>query len=212
MIDISIWGDFACPFCYMEETRLRLVMSGLGLTDNDVRLHFHAYELDPDAPKVPAQTMQQHFESAHHMTPQEALADMQHICRLASHVGLNYNLTDTKVCSTFDAHRLMKYCEAHSDYPTTLRLNFELFKTNFIDNLPLADHDVLLKVAQTVGLDKNGVSALLEGTDYTSQVREDEKAADGFDLEYIPYMVFPDGKVLQGVISNGAFKNALSPK
>lgn len=205
---IEIWGDFACPFCYMEETRLEQVAAKSGISEK-IEIEFKAYELDPKSPVIPRHSMQYSFEKGHDLTPEEALKQMAQITRLASHLGLEYHLEGVKVCNTLDAHRLMKYCAAKYDHATVIKLNFALFKANFTENQMLSDHNVLKGIATSVGMDAEGVETLLSGTEYTAEVRADEAAADKMDLEYIPYMLFPGGKVLQGVMSNGAIKQAL---
>ena len=50
MITLTIWSDFACPYCYIGETRLQNAIEQLGLQD-DVTVDFRAFELDPTTPK-----------------------------------------------------------------------------------------------------------------------------------------------------------------
>ena len=156
---ITIWSDFACPFCYIGETQLENVLRDKGMIREDgslegVELCFRAYELDPAAPKVPKATMAEHFASSHDLTEAEALSQMDRITRMASRVGLEYNLAGVQVCSTFDAHRLMKYAIAEGDPAMALRLQFALFEANFKQCLCLADREVLEDIAARAGLDR----------------------------------------------------------
>lgn len=209
MTTIKIWGDFACPFCCIGETRLEQVIEKLNLAASDVKIEFKAYELDVDAPAEPVETMQQHFMKEHSLTAEEAMAQMHHISKLALRIGLRYNLEGVKVCSTFDAHRLMKYCTANYEQEMLVKLNFALFKANFTDNLMLSDRGVLAEVASGVGMDGGKVAEFLVTEEYASEVRGDEAEAEASNLEFIPYMLFENGEVLQGVMSNGALKDAI---
>ena len=47
---LTIWSDFACPYCYIGERRLQKAIDEMGLTDK-VQIDYRAYELDPNAPK-----------------------------------------------------------------------------------------------------------------------------------------------------------------
>lgn len=131
---------------------------------------------------------------------------------MAAGVGLDYKLATTQVCSTFDAHRLMEYAQT-SGIPqaTVIKLNFALFHANFIENLRLSDHSVLLSIAEKCGLDTNAVKDVLESDMYADRVKAEEQEVDQRkDFDLIPYMVFNDTTVLQGVISPEAMKKALA--
>lgn len=207
---ITIWGDFACPFCYMEEYMLENILKERTTADGEaIEIELRAYELSPDAPIVPEETMEEHFCSSHGITPEEARGQMSRISKMAARAGLNYNLEGVKVCSTFDAHRLMKLAYETSGAATALALNFALFHANFIENKLLSDHEVLKEIALSVGLKADDIESTLASGKYTDAVRTDEKEADDMGLEYIPYMRLPDGGVIQGVLTVGAIRDAL---
>lgn len=208
---ITIWGDFACPFCYMGEYMLESLIEERAEAGESVpELLMRAYQLDPDAPVEPEETMEEHFCSSHGVSPEQAREQMDRIIKLAKRAGLDYNLYGVKVCSTFDAHRLMKLAADITDSETVRKLNFALFHANFIENRQLSDHAVLKEIAGSVGLDASQVEDVLLSDRYADAVRADEKEADESDLEYIPYLRFEDGRVLQGVLSRGALRDALN--
>lgn len=204
---ITIWSDFACPFCYMEEYMLEnLIKEG---KYGAIEVEIKSYELSPEAPAISAESMEEHFSSSHGITIDDARAQMARISKMAARAGLEYNLAGVKVCNTFDAHRLMKLAYETTDPATALKLNFALFHANFIECRPLADHEVLKEIAASVGLDPKAVEDTLSSDRYADAVRADEKEADSLNLEYIPYMRFSDGRVLQGVLTLGVIRKAL---
>lgn len=208
-MEIKIWGDFACPFCYLGEAQLEKIIKESGKEDN-VKIRFMAYQLDPEAPIIPVESMTEHFMSDHDLTEEEAKSQMERITKMASRAGLNYNLPGVQVCNTFDAHRLMKYAQDSASQVIVEKLNFKLFHANFIENLRLSDHGVLLTIAEMCGLDRNSVETVLGSEMYADQVREEVKALnENEDYEYVPYMVFNDDVILQGVINAGSIKRAL---
>ena len=130
---------------------------------------------------------------------------------MATRVGLDYKLATTQVCSTFDAHRLMEFAQETYPQETAIKLNFALFHANFIENLRLSDHSVLLSIAEKCGLDSEKVKRVLNSDSFAEKVRAEEQEVDQRkDFDLIPYMVFEDSTVLQGVISPGAMKKALA--
>lgn len=209
-MEIKIWADFACPYCYMGEKQLIDIIEKEGHTEK-VRLRFLSYELDPKAPVIPTETMTQHFMDGHEYTEEQSLHLMERITKMASRVGLDYKLATAQVCNTFDAHRLMEYAQANVSQQIAIKLNFAIFHANFIENLRLSDHAVLLSIAEKCGLDAEAVKKVLESDAYGEQVRAQEQEVDSReDFDLVPYMVFNDTTVLQGVISPGAMKKALA--
>lgn len=210
-MEIKIWADYACPFSYIGETQLMDIIDNQGLAEK-VKIQFLSYQLDPNAPKIPTETMTQHFMSGHKYTAEETQHLMEKITKMAARVGLDYKLATTQVCSTFDAHRLMEYAQAScASQDAVVKLNFALFHANFIENLRLSDHNVLLSIAEKCGFDSAEVKSVLESDKYGDQVKAEEEEVDKRnDFDLIPYMVFNDSTVLQGVISPGAMKKALA--
>ena len=210
-MEIKIWADYACPYSYMEETQLMEIIKQEGISDK-VTLQFLSYQLDPNAPVIPTETMTQHFMDGHQYTAEQTQHLMTKITNMAERVGLHYKLATTPVCSTFDAHRLMKYAQA-SGYPQDIliKLNFALFHANFIENLRLSDHSVLLSIAAKCGLDTSAVKDVLESDKYGELVKAQENEINQRqDFDLIPFMLFDNSTVLQGVISPESMKKALA--
>ena len=208
-MEIKIWADFACPYSYIGETQLMEIIKQHGDTDN-VNICFLSYQLDPNAPVIPTESMTQHFMDGHKFTLEQTEHLMERITAMAARVGLDYKLATTQVCSTFDAHRLMEYAQENTSKETAIKLNFALFHANFIENLQLSDHDVLLSIAGKCGLDTTAVKIILESDAYGEQVKAEENEIDQRkDFDLIPYMLFNNSTALQGIISPGAMKKAL---
>lgn len=218
VMKITIWGDFACPFCYIGESMLAKVLNELKLKVVDgksdakdaISVVFKAYELDPEAPAVPVQSMTEHFMSGHEISEDDAKAQMGRISRMAERNGLSYNLEGVKICSTLDAHRLVKYAAGRLSAEELMKLVFAIFKANFTDNLLLSDRDVLAGLAADAGLNREEVVKMLATDEFTEEVRRDEKEADAKGLELIPYMVFDDKELLQGILSPGAIRKVIT--
>lgn len=49
---ISIWGDYACPYCYIGETYLQKAIKELGVEDK-IEYDLNAFQIDLDALIIP---------------------------------------------------------------------------------------------------------------------------------------------------------------
>lgn len=208
MMTLTIWSDFACPYCYIGETRLQKAINELGL-DDEVTVDFRAFELDPTAPNEVTTTTPERFAMKYRLSVDAAKQQIEQISDLGRELGIDFNYMTTQYSNTRDAHRLMKLAEDKYDRATVGRLNEALFAAYFTENLVLADHRVLLEKAVGVGMDEKDVREVLESNKYDDEVRFDEREAGMRGIHGVPYIVFNGSFAVPGAMSVDGFKNAL---
>lgn len=208
MINLTIWSDFACPYCYIGETRLESAIEELGLT-GDVQIDYRAYELDPTAPKDVTTTTPERFAMKYRLSLEGAKQQIEQISSLGRELGIDFRYVTTQYSNTRDAHRLMKLAEAKYDRATVERLNKALFAAYFTENLVLSDHKVLTDKALSVGMKADDVKGVLESNMYDDEVRFDEREAAMRGVRGVPYIVFNGEFAVPGAMSIDAFKSAL---
>lgn len=205
---LTIWSDFACPYCYIGETRLQQAIDELGLKDN-VQIDYRAYELDPSASKRVVSDTPTRFAMKYRLSVDDAKKQIEHISSLGREVGLDFRYATTRYTNTRDAHRLMKLAEDKYDRETVSRLNEALFKAYFTDNLELADHDVLTGIATSVGIARDEIIEVLDSERYADEVRFDEREAAMRGIHGVPYILFNGSFAVPGAMSVDGFKSVL---
>ena len=205
---LTIWSDFACPYCYIGETRLEKAIEELGLK-NDVVIDFRAFELDPTAPKEVTTTTPERFAMKYRLSIEGAKKQIEQISDLGKELGIDFKYMTTQYSNTRDAHRLMKLAEAKYDRETVAKLNEALFAAYFTENLILADHKVLLDKALSVGMDEKEVKEVLDSDKYDDEVRLDEREAAMRGVHGVPYIVFNGSFAVPGAMTIDGFKSAL---
>ncbi len=208
MMKLTIWSDFACPYCYIGEKRLKHAIEELGLTEN-VEIDYRAYELDPYASKEVETTTPERFAKKYGLSLEDAKTQVDYISSLGNDIGIDFRYSTTKYSNTRDAHRLMKLAEAKYDRATVDRLNEALFAAYFTENLILSDHQVLIDKAVVVGLDEKEVRDMLASNLYDDEVRFDEREATMRGVRGVPYIVFGGDFAIPGAMSVDGFKSAL---
>lgn len=208
MKTLTVWSDFACPYCYIGETRLEHAIEQLGMED-DVRIVYRAFELDPTASKEVVSSTPERFAQKYHLSIEEAKEQIQQISDLGKELGINFRYATTQYTNTRDAHRLMKLAEDKYDRGVVARLNEALFKAYFVDNLVLADHNVLLDKGVEAGMRAEDVNAVLNSDKYDDEVRFDEREAAMRGVRGVPYIVFGGDFSVPGAMSIDGFKSAL---
>lgn len=208
MITLTIWSDFACPYCYIGETRLEKAIEELGVKD-EVQIDYRAFELDPEASKEVVSSTPERFAKKYRLSLEEAKEQIEHISQLGRELGIDFRYATTQYSNTRDAHRLMKLAEAKYDRATVGRLNEFLFKAYFIENLVLADHSVLLAKAVEAGMEEKEVKEVLESDKYDDEVRFDEREAMMRGVHGVPYIVFNGDFAVPGALTLDGFKSAI---
>ncbi|MDE6342475.1 MAG: DsbA family oxidoreductase [Muribaculaceae bacterium] len=208
MITLTIWSDFACPYCYIGETRLERAIEELGLED-EVQIDYRAFELDPSAPNEVVSTTPERFAMKYCLSLEDARKQIDEISALGRELGIDFRYATTLYSNTRDAHRLMKLAEVEYDHATVERLNEALFKAYFVENLVLADHEVLLKKALGAGMDEEKVRRVLDSDEFDDEVRFDEREAAMRGVRGVPYIVFNGNFAVPGAMSVDGFKSAL---
>lgn len=205
---LTIWSDFACPYCYIGETRLEQAIEQLGLKD-EVVIDYKAFELDPTAPKEVVSGTPERFAMKYRLSLEDAKKQIEEISSLGRELGIDFRYATTQYSNTRDAHRLMKLAEAKYDRATVARLNEALFKAYFVENLILADHQVLLDKAIGAGMKEDEVREVLESDKYNDDVRLDEREAAMRGVRGVPYIMFNGHFAVPGAMSVDGFKSAL---
>ncbi|MBD5238593.1 MAG: DsbA family oxidoreductase [Bacteroidales bacterium] len=205
---LTIWSDFACPYCYIGEARLEKAIKELGV-ENDVRIDYRAYELNPEASREVVSSTPERFAEKYRLSLEGAKEQIEQISALGRELGIDFRYATTQYSNTRDAHRLMKLAEAKYDRETVHRLNEGLFKAYFVENLVLADHAVLLSKAIEAGLKEDEVKEVLNSDRYDDEVRLDEREAMMRGVRGVPYIVFNGDFAVPGALTLDGFKNAL---
>ena len=202
---ITYWSDFACPYCYIGNTRLKKAITELGLEDK-IEFDIRAFELDQNAPKNVSSTTVERFSEKYQISIDEAKREVENISKLGQAEGIDFKYASTLYTNTFDAHRLMKYAENINPELVSV-LSEKLFDAYFTKNQKLADTEVLVGICDEIGLD---VRDVLKSDKYASEVRQDEEIALINGIHGVPFYLI-DGKYsIPGALSYEDFKKVLT--
>ena len=209
MININIFSDFACPWCYIGETRLEDTITKLGM-NGDVNIYYHSFELDPNAPKDSNTTSAERISSKYNLPIEKAKKKIEQIDNVGKELGLDFNYAGAIATNTFDAHRLMKLAEQSYDNETVQKVNKGLFDAYFTRNLIISDPKVLVEIGVKAGIDENDITNMLSSDQYKDAVINDENEAHRLGISGVPYIII-DGKVaIPGAVSIEDFMDALT--
>lgn len=184
-MNIEIWSDVVCPWCYIGKRRLETALSRFPHVD-DVTVIWRSFELNPSAPKTSTESTRQMLARKYGVSLEQADAMQERVGGLAAQEGLNYRLELTKPESSFDAHRLLHFAK---EYGRQDALKERLFAAYFTEGASLGDPETLIALAVDAGLEKQAVADVLARGDYAGAVRADREQAARLGIQGVPFFV-----------------------
>src|SRR3954465_13676371 len=103
-MDIEIWSDIACPWCYVGKRRFETALAAFEHRD-EVSVTWRSFELDPAAPAQRTVDSATHLAEKYGMSRDEALARQRSLAEVAAGDGLDMRSDLARGGNTFDAHR-----------------------------------------------------------------------------------------------------------
>jgi predicted DsbA family dithiol-disulfide isomerase len=188
MLNITYWSDYACPFCYIGEARLKKALKELGL-DKHVRLVMKAFELDPGAGLHAETDTLTRFAQKYGLSEKEAASRIEEISRMGRAEGLDFKYATTLFTNTMDAHRMTKLAQSKEDPTIADRVIDALFRLYFTENRELADKALLQKIGEECGLIPEEVCETLATDKYKRKVLADEREAALYNVHAVPFFI-----------------------
>ncbi len=201
MIDVEIWSDMVCPFCYIGKRNFENALSQLPRLEG-VTISYRSFELDPSAAKDQKKSIYEVLAKKYGKSIEWAQEANKSVVNTAAAVGLKFNMDKVIPTNSFDAHRLSHLALKHEKQNLILE---KLFAAYFTDGKDLSNHDVLIEVATSIGLPKDDVMDMLKSDAYTAEVREDEEMAHEGGISGVPFFVFNRKYAISGAQPPQAF-------
>lgn len=184
-MDVDIWSDIACPWCYIGKRRFEQALERFEHRDQ-VQVRWRSFELDPDAPPEREGDLASLLAAKYGMSVEQARASQQQLAEVAAGEGLAFRLDIARNGLTFDGHRLIHLAAEHG---LADAMKERLLRAYFCEGALISDHDGLARMAAEVGLPESEVSELLDGDRFVDEVRADELIARQVGIQAVPTFV-----------------------
>jgi predicted DsbA family dithiol-disulfide isomerase len=184
-MNVEIWSDIACPWCYVGKRRFEAALAAFEHRD-DVTVTWRSFELDPAAPREREVDGATHLAEKYGTSRDEAVAMQQRMTDVAAGEGLEFRFDRARAGNTFDAHRLLHLAAAHGLQDT---MKERLMRAYLTEGEPIGDPEALERLALDAGLPADEVRELLAGDRFAAEVREDERTAAALGIHAVPFFV-----------------------
>ncbi len=197
-MNIQIWSDFSCPFCYIGKYNLEQAIMLLSEEEMaQIKIQYRSFELAPDAPRFTDQSLAEVLAERYQTTLEKAKELTINAAGIAATVGLTINNDKIVPTNTFLAHQLLHYVANKA--PSKIKACADLlFKAYFEDGINLSDIVALVEIADKLKLDLTDVKNALDNESYVNAVRDDEAIAHRINILSVPFFVIDNEVAIQG--------------
>ena len=193
-MDVEIWSDIACPWCYIGKRRFEAALAEFEHRES-VRVTWRSFELDPDAPAERLGDRNERLARKYGISVERAQQAQQQLTDVAAGEGLPFRLKISRSGSTFDAHRVVHLAR---EYGVQDQVKERLLRAYLTEGELMSDHATLLRLAVEAGLPEPAVSEMLAGDHLADEVRADEHTAAQLGISAVPTFVIDRAIGLSG--------------
>ncbi|MEU4621148.1 DsbA family oxidoreductase [Actinoplanes sp. NPDC023801] len=194
-MDIQVWSDVICPWCYIGRTRLERALAAF---DGAVTVTYRAYQLNA-APAPEARPIKQvMIEKVGDPARTEEM--FARVTATGASEGLALHLDRAIAANTFAAHRLIAWAairERQADMLDALQ------RAHFTDGIDIGSLPALATIAGSIGLDAANALTHLQSAAGTSAVRTDLEEARALGISSVPTLVVDGKYIVPGAQESG---------
>lgn len=200
-MEINIWSDVRCPFCYIGKKKFETALEKFPHKD-EVTVNWRSFELDPNLKTQPETSTIDYFVQTKGVDRNQAAQMLGHAKNMAKEVGLEFDFDSAVLANSFNAHRLIQMAKSKG---LGDEIEEALFKAHFTDAKNIDDTDSLVEIGTSIGMEEKEVSAAMDSDAYADQVRQDQMEARNIGVQGVPFFVFNNKYAVSGAQAPEAF-------
>lgn len=212
-MEIDIWSDIACPWCFIGITRFQRVLDGFEHRD-EVSVRLHSYQLDPSLPESFDGSEADYLAERKGMPKDQVEQMFGQVRDAGESEGITLDFDSVQVANSRRAHRLLHAARVEDEGgDTARRLKMALLKAHFTNGESISDPDVLVRLASEAGMDSDtariAVGDSPEAHRLDQAVQNDIALAGQLGIQGVPFFVLANKYGISGAQPAEAFEQAL---
>lgn len=205
-MEISIWSDFVCSFCYIGAVNLNKALAEFEHRE-EVVIDYKSFQLDPEAAYDPNVSYIESMAIRRRANKNKINRFVQHIETVAKDAGLKYHFDTVKNADSLPAHRLLQYAKTEGK---GVEFFERLYPAVFTEGKLISDENTLIRLSREIGLDSDEVSAILaDPYSYRQGVDDDVSRAQNAGIRAVPYFLFNGKYAIAGAHTVDAYMQVL---
>ncbi|MBZ4190784.1 MULTISPECIES: DsbA family oxidoreductase [Bacteroidota] len=204
---VQIWSDVMCPFCYIAKNNFEKAIEQLPFA-NDIQVEWKSYQLDPELKENSgSKTFGQYLMERKGFSAPQTKQFLQQLTDMGQNSGVNFNHDRTFVANTFPAHKLLHLAKKAGKDNEMEEL---LFRALFEDGKNIADTELLVSLAEQLGIEREMAKDVLSSDKFEYEVKQDFMEARNMGISGVPFFVLNDKYSVSGAQPVEAFVSALT--
>jgi predicted DsbA family dithiol-disulfide isomerase len=205
LIKVDIVSDVVCPWCYIGKRRIEGAMNELA-DQFDFEVSYLPFELNPQTPKTGFD--QKEYLAKKFGGTEKYNQITQHVTSIAAEEGLTFDFSKQKVSpNTRDAHRIITFAKQEGKQ---LAAKEAFMKAYFEDGVDLTKKENLLVISESVGLNTDRISSLLDSEEGLAEVILEEQNNIERGISGVPYYIINNQYGISGAQPRETFIKALT--
>ena len=204
-MQVEIWSDVVCPYCYIGKRRFEAALAAFPHRDHVV-VTWRSFELDAGAPRSVEGSLVDRLAAKYGVPHAQAAAMNANVVAMAAGEGLDFRLDDARPGNTRDAHRVLHHAAEHGLQDA---MKERLLRAYFSEGRAIGDVGTLVELAVEVGLEREGVRAVLAGETHADAVRADQREGARLGIQGVPFFVLDRAFGVSGAQPVEVFVQAL---
>lgn len=186
-IEIELFGDVVCPWCYLGMHRLERVLAELDAGDR-THVRLRPFLLRPETPAAGIDI---------HAELRKRFADLEPVfARLVAEARASGLDLDPRrqafAYPTLAAHTLVRHAQSHG---TQRALARSLYRAHFDEARNIADGDVLADIASQHGFTADEARAIVSDAAELARTRAETEQASASGIRAVPLFVIGDQRI-----------------
>jgi predicted DsbA family dithiol-disulfide isomerase len=207
-MQIEIWSDVVCPWCYIGKRRLERALGEFEHAD-EVEVTWRSFQLNPETLPGTAVPTLEHLTKNYGPQAQEMTA---RVAELGRAEGLDLDFSSSLAVNTLEAHRVLHLA---ADLGFGDAAKERLLRAHFTEGANLSDAETLTRLLVEAGPpeDASKIAArareVLAGREYENAVLDDITMARRMGASGVPFFVIDRKYGISGAQSPETFLHAL---
>lgn len=203
---IEIWSDVMCPFCYIGKKHLEKALEEFPGKD-EVEIVWKSFQLNPNLPESSNESVYEYLAKSKGISLEQSKQMHGHVEQMAKNAGLDYHFEKAVVANSFKAHRVLQLAKRNN---LGDQLKEVLLHAYFTEGKNIGDKQVLIELAEKVGMTAEDVELALSNESFANYVNNDIEEARQIRVQGVPFFVFDRKYAISGAQPVEHFKDTLS--
>jgi predicted DsbA family dithiol-disulfide isomerase len=193
---LDIISDAICPWCYVGKRHLEQALPVLAEQGLDFEVHWHPFQLNPDMPEGGIDRREYRTSKFGSWERSQQL-DAQ-LAEKGRAAGLEFRMDlQRRTPNTLAAHRTIRLAGAHGVQGAVVEA---LFAGYFTEGADIGDTETLAGLADSAGLPRQAVLAMLAGDEGRAEVLAEDVNARRSGINGVPSFTMANHVLFSGAV------------